>query len=60
MVTSLLRVGQSVLMRAREGEGEVAAKHRIARLSLGWNILVVRVSQVDSGVRGSGVSIVFI
>ena len=40
MVTSLLRVGQSVLMRAREGERQ-AARQRTARLSLGGIILAV-------------------
>ena len=46
MVTSLFRVGQSVLMRAREGE-MAARQHRTLRL--GRIILSVRVSQVESG-----------
>ena len=52
MVTSLFSVGQSVLMRAREGQ-TAARHHRTTRR--GWVILSVKVSQVQYRPdRGSG------
>ena len=51
-MTSLFRVGQSVLMRAREGV--MAARLRTARLSPDWIILALRVSQVESKIVRPG------
>ena len=51
MVTSLFRVGQSVLMRAKEGE--IAARHRTTRI-----ILSLRLSQVEFQVSGLGIAFI--